>query len=835
MNSFYTNCSVYGSNILLKEIDEHGVKRHHKIKWSPTIYVTDRSETDSEWKTLKGEPVRSVKPGSIKETRDFIKQYSDVSGFDIYGQLNYTLQFMGERYPWDIEPDSSKISMWSIDIETRVGDSFPDPSSTACEVVLITVQNMNTEQCYTFGCKPYSGDDTKYILCTDEANLLHMFLKFWRQIDPDIVTGWNIETFDIPYLANRIELVLGEGESGMLGPWDICRIEKLFVKGTEEVKCTIPGLAILDYLALYKKFTYDPRESYSLGFISQEELGHTKVELPGKDFNDSIDNHWDIFTAYNVVDVKLVTDLDKKLKLIDVALALAYMAKINYDDVFSPVKLWDSMITNTLLRKKITVPQRASVVNRSIEGGYVKEPITGLHGWTVSLDATSLYPSIMRSLNISPDTVLGKIELGVDELLRRDPESEERVSTLAGFDNAAISAIGMMFDRSKEGFLGKIIADLMSERKSTKNKMLQATAEYEQTKNPVLQSKIASLNAKQMAIKILLNSLFGAYAQEGFRFFNPDVAESITLTGQYILRSIERDIDIALNKRFKTTDVKYMIAGDTDSCYFCLDPVATKFLSGKPESIIVKSLEKIAVDILQEEINNICNRISDQLNFFDNKISFKLEAVADKSLFLARKKYAMRVHSSEGVTYVKPKIKTVGLELVRSSTPAFIRAKLKESLGLIFNTDEKTVQGYIKSVRDEFMGLPVDAIAFPRGANNLKEYSDSTTIYKKGCPIQVRGVLMYNHYIKVNKLTGKYPLIREGSKIKFFYLKMPNPFKENVLAIPADSHLPPEFNLQGYVDYNVQFEKSFVSGLDIMLAPIGWHSEEKSSLDSFFG
>lgn len=544
MNSFYTNCSVYGSNILLKEVDSDGVRQQYKINWQPTLYVTDnRGTANSKFKSLYGDSVKSINSGSIAETKAFVKEYSDVSGFEIFGQLNFALQFLGERYPWDIVPDPSKISTWSIDIETRIGErkytydhivktrgttviqprsildidncsnqtalevfdeeseewttykgscyqkyiagGFPDPATAAAEIVLITLQNVRTKQCYTFGTKPYTGSDTKYAHCRDEATLLKLFLQFWRQVNPDIITGWNIETFDIPYIANRLDIVLGEDTSRKLSPWGICRVEDITVRGISEVKCSIPGVAILDYLALYKKFTYTTRESYSLKFIAEEELGHTKVELPGKDFNDNIDNHWQIFTRYNIVDTVLVTELDEKLKLIDVAIALAYKAKINIDEVFSPVKLWDSLIVNTLLRDHIVVPQRKSSANRSIAGGYVKEPKVGFYGWNCTLDATSLYPSIMQSLNISPETVLGKIELGVDELLRRDPESEERVSTLAGFDNAAISAIGMMFDRSKEGFLGKIIADLMSERKSTKNKMLQTESEYELVKQEI--------------------------------------------------------------------------------------------------------------------------------------------------------------------------------------------------------------------------------------------------------------------------------------------------------------------------------------------------------------
>lgn len=348
-------------------------------------------------------------------------------------------------------------------------------------------------------------------------------------------------------------------------------------------------------------------------------------------------------------------------------------------------------------------------------------------------------------------------------------------------------------------------------------------------------AKISSLNNQQMAAKIALNSLYGATANEGFRFFNPDVAESITITGQYILKKIEVALDLALNKKFNTGEHKYLVYVDTDSVYVNMKPVVDKFLSGKPTEEIVKSLEKVAKDILQTEINKICAEVADTLGFFENKIHFKLEAVGDTAIWCAKKKYIVRVHSSEGVTYAKPKFKVMGLEMVRSSTPAFIRGKLKESLVQVFDGTEKTVQQFINGAREEFNKLPISAIAFPRTANSIDEYADSNSIYKKATPIHVRGVLLYNEIVKRKKLQSKYPLINDGDKIKFMYLTMPNPLKENVIAIPADGVLPPDLGFDKYVDYEMQFQKSFVNAMDIILEPIGWKAEETSSLEDFFG
>jgi DNA polymerase elongation subunit (family B) len=615
-----------------------------------------------------------------------------------------------------------------------------------------------------------------------------------------------------------------------MSPWGFVSAEMQSYRGKEEMTVDIKGIAILDYLALYKKFTYIKQESYSLKYVASEELGHTKVDLPGDTFNDNIDHHWNDFVHYNIVDTQLVTELEAKLKLLELIITMAYQAKINFTDVFSPGKMWDALIHNSLLRDKIVVPQRGHTGSRNIDGAYVKEPLTGKYNWIVSLDATSLYPSIMMSLNISPETFAGRVDIDMDSLLKDSSITSPYVES-----GAAISPIGAMFTKEKIGILPRLIKEMMAARKTAKSQMLGLESEYEKSKDESLLPKISALNNAQMAAKIALNSLYGSTANEGFRFFNPDVAESITITGQYILKKIELALDIALNKKFNTGEHKYLVYVDTDSVYVNMKPVVDKFLSDKSTADIVKSLEKVAQDILQAEINKICGEVADTLGFFENKIHFKLEAVGDTAIWCAKKKYIVRVHSSEGVTYAKPKFKVMGLEMVRSSTPSFIRGKLRESLEQVFDGTEKTVQLFISEAREEFNKLPISAIAFPRTANSIDDYADTNSIYKKATPIHVRGVLLYNEIVKRKKLQSKYPLINDGDKIKFMYLIMPNPLKENIIAIPADGILPPDLGLHEYVDYEMQFQKSFINAMDIVLQPIGWTAEETSSLESFFG
>ena len=351
--------------------------------------------------------------------------------------------------------------------------------------------------------------------------------------------------------------------------------------------------------------------------------------------------------------------------------------------------------------------------------------------------------------------------------------------------------------------------------------------------------EISALNNLQTAFKLLMNSLFGAMANQGFRFFNNDIAETITLTGQYILKAIERDVDGVLNQTFKTDKHRYLIYADTDSLFFNMSAVVTKYMPDTSNvGVVIKKLEKTS-DLLQTKVNAIVAEICVDMQVRENVLSFKLEKCSDRCLFLARKKYCARVYSSEGVTYAKPKYAVTGLELVRSSTPAFIRKRLKDLLPLVFDTDETTVQQFLATTREEFDKLPVKDIAFPRSANNLEQYSDVNTVYKKAgqgsTPIHVRASLLYNHLIKQRQLNTKYQLIVSGSKIKFVYLMANSPIRENIIAFPTDEDIPVEFGITRYVDSDMQWGKTMLASTQIVLDAVGWQATAPgSNLDSFF-
>lgn len=825
-NRFYLTATVVGNNVLFREWIDGKVK-NRRMAWEPTVYLKCK-RSESTHKSLYGDSVKAVKPGSIYETREFIKKYKDAENFEIFGQLNYTLQFLNE-FPQGT-PDFSLVPVRGIDIETRILDTgFAYPAKAEAEITLITCIDRGTKQPITFGCRRYTGNKTNYILCNNETDLLSKFLAWWESDYPVIVTGWNTDGFDLGYLANRIRIVLGENNMKRLSPWGIVSLEEA-KHNSDLLDVTIEGIESLDYLSLMKKFTYGDRVSWSLGSVAEEELGTTKVDFSEyKNMNEFMDRDWDRFVLYNVIDVELVMQLDDKMQLIDLAMTLAYMAKINYSDVHSPVKTWDAIIHNRLFSEGVVVPQRKSTgASNSIMGGYVKSPKVGFLNWGTSIDATSLYPSIMRLLNLSPETYRGMISSSVDSILN-GLKFEDAIE-----NNLSVGANGATFDRSSQGVIPKIIEEFMANRKKAKNEMLSLESEYEKTKDKSLINRIAALNNLQMALKILQNSLYGAISNLGFRFFNNDVAESITSTGQLYLRTIENNIDRECAKVFKIDGLSIHRYSDTDSVFFELDDVIQKYAKDLPVDKKIKALEKLTTDKIVPIVNKICADVDSTLNVYEPNISFKLEKAFDKAVFVAKKKYVVRVHSSEGVTYSKPKVAVTGLEMIRSSTPTLVREKLASVIDLIFDKDEETLHSFVEEVREEFKTCDLNLIATPKGTASLDTSVDISRGIPKGTPIHVRAALLYNQEVEKKHLLKDYNLVKMGDKIKYVYLKLPNPIKQNIIGWPTDGELPKEFGLDNFIDRDLQFEKSFLQSTKIILDAIKWSPVKIDSLDDFF-
>jgi DNA polymerase elongation subunit (family B) len=827
---FYTSVVQYGSKMLVRGIDARGFPFRRKEDFKPTIFVPAKTQT--QFKTLEGKYVAPLECGTIRDTKEYIESYKDVQGFEIYGNTNWIAQYISDHYQNEIIHDNDKIKHFTIDIETKTELGFPDIATANEEILLISIQDNKTKEITTFGSKPYvhSRDDVTYKYFDTESRMLKEFIIWWQDNCPDVVTGWNINFFDIPYLIRRIINVHGEELAKKISPWGLINERKITIKGTEEITYDIQGVAMLDYLDLYKKYTYQAQESYRLDHIAFVELGERKRENPGTSFKDFYTNYWQEFVDYNIQDVVIVDKLEDKMKLIELQLTMAYNAKINYEDVFSQVRMWDAIIYNHLRNKGIVIPQNlSSRKDAQFEGAYVKDPLVGLHKWVASFDLNSLYPHLIMQYNISPETLLdGRETVNVDYLL----EQKFDTTTLKRRD-VAMTANGVCYTKEKQGFMPELMEKMYNDRSKFKKKMLKVQQEYEHDKkNNNLRKEISRLNNLQMAMKIALNSAYGAMGNQYFRYFDLRMAEGITTSGQLSIRWMANKLNAFMNKTLKTDGKDYVIAIDTDSIYLTLEDLVEKTCVGKNDEQKIKYMDKICEDVFQPFIDTGYQELATYMNAYAQKMQMKREVLADKAIWTAKKRYIMNVHNSEGVQYAEPKIKVMGLEMVKSSTPQVIRNKLKDSIKVILEGNQSKLHEYIHSFRDDFNKLPVEEIAFPRSVNGMKEYMASSTIYRKSTPIHVRGALLLNHHLKELKLDKKYQPIRDGDKIKFVYLKTPNTIQEDIISFGQE--LPKELDLHKYINYEKQFEKVFLDPLQIVIQPLGWTVEEQSSLDQFF-
>ena len=847
MKTFYTNVQVYGSKILYRGVD-NGRKVRLKADYHPTLFVSSPKPT--KFTTVTGEYVSEINPGTIRECRDFVKQYEDVNNFKIYGMQRYEYCFISDRFPDDVEWDKDLINVCNIDIEVGSENGFPEPDQASEPITAITYKM--GPKFVVFGCGEFinTNDNVRYVRCRDEVDLLKRFVDEWSGDYPDIITGWNVRMFDIPYLVNRITRLLGEDMAKRMSPWNIVNAREVTAFNRTFKIFELLGISTIDFIEIYRKYSPggNSQESYRLDNIAHVELNERKLSYEEYgNLHTLYKDNYQLFIEYNIRDVELVEKLEDKLKLIELALTLSYDNKCNYDDVFTQVRMWDVIIYNHLRKKNMVIPptERRNK-NAAYVGAYVKDPLVGMHKWVASFDLNSLYPHLIMQYNISPETLLEPTSYGsihhsihnssvsVDNLL------VQRVDT-SGLKNHTLTPNGQFFDIRKQGFLPELMEAMYDGRSIYKKKAIEAKKELEKEKDAdrryELEKSIAKYNNLQLAKKVSLNSAYGALGNEFFRFFDIRQASAITTAGQLSIRWIEKKLNEYVNKILKTEDEDYVIASDTDSIYLSLDILVNKaYLESNPsasQAEVIAFMDKVCENKIQPFIDKSYDELARYTNAYAQKMMMKREALADKGIWTAKKRYIIRVHNNEGVQYAKPKLKVMGLEMIKSSTPSACREKLWKAVDIIFNDTEKDIINFIENFRKEFRKCEPAEIAFPRGVNGLTKYKGvGNSIYGDKTPIHVRGSLIYNHHIKKNKLDKKYEYIKEGEKIKFIYLKEPNTVQSDVISF--SNVLPDELDIVKYIDYDLQFEKSFVEPLKIILDCIGWKTERVSSLAEFF-
>jgi DNA polymerase elongation subunit (family B) len=862
----YTNAYVSGNNVYLRTPEGKEI-----IEFQPTLFMTGKNQS-TKWKTLDDIPVHEIKPGTIKDCKEFIEQYKGISGVKLYGYTSWCDQFLSERYENSIVTsyDFEKVKIYALDAETSVVHGFPNWFNPVEEVVLITIVDMQSKQKHTWGCKSYTSDQNViYHQCDNEEHLFREFLSFWKENIPDIITGWNTDFFDIPYIYHRMVAVLGEKTTSQLSPWGVVKVK---IDNKQPDRCTVNifGISQLDYLALYKKYSYGSEESYKLDAIAEKVLGHAKLNhdefltfndfvtgepKPDKNGNElqqlayernlhpdiseewiNLNSElkqkcWNKFTDYNIIDADLIIQLEEKLNMISLQVFIAYYARINYEDVFSPIHTWDAIIHNYLKEERsvVTPFQTYGGKTEQFDGAYVKQPKPGRYKWGVSFDLASLYPHLIQHYNVGVETLTStKLDIDVDYLLAKKELPDNGLS---------IAANGWCYRKDVKCFFSVLMDNMYVDRSTKKKQQISLEKEYESATDEKmkkhLEKEISRLYIFQMALKILLNSAYGSLGSPYFRYFDVRMAESITSGGRLAIQWVANDVNAFLNKSLKTSNVDYVAYSDTDSIY--IELIKLVEMAGYSDKSIQETtdfLNEFCTKVLQNVIKKSFDNMTDYMHAYENKMSMKLECIFDVGVWISKKRYAINVWESEGVRYEKPKLKVMGLDLVKSSTPKLIRSLLKESLPILFYKEESDIHSYVEGIKTQFMNMSIPEIANPSGVSDIDKFVTPSG-YASGTPIHVRGSIMYNQMIKKHGLEKTHQLIKNGDKIKFTYLKTPNPLKENVIAFVDD--IPKEFGLDRFVDYDLQFEKAFLSKMKNMIEPLGWNTEAKSNLDEFFG
>jgi DNA polymerase elongation subunit (family B) len=830
---FYTACALKGNKVLVRGY-RNGERFTDSIAFKPSLFI--KSDKDTKHRTMNGIKVKRMTFDTLYDCRQFLDQYRDLPDCPIYGNTDFITQYLMETYPTEVEYDLSQIKVAYLDLECESEGGFPDLDNPNERINLVSIRVSGIT--YVLSFTPITLPTAKVIMVSSEKELIKKIFEVLAQEDVDILSGWNIKLFDMPYIIGRARLFFEEKEIQNWLPFGLMKERETDIGGKKYKLFEFPGYTILDYMDLYKKFSGTSQESYALQNIAKVELNAQKLDYSEYgSLREFYKQNFQRFAEYNVQDAVLVEQLDNKLKLIDLAVSIAFEAKITFDTVFFATRIWETICCDYLARKQIVPPlKRSYAKDDQFVGAYVKDVTPGLYNNVVSFDATSLYPSIIMQWNISPETCVVKdSSFTADDFLRsKRKEIPDMIEDAIG-RNASLACNGSMFTNNVRGFIPTLIEITFNQRQEAKKKMIALEKEYESSKNADLLPRIAALKIRQSVKKILANSLYGCLGNPAFTYSSPELATAVTVTGQVIIRKAENCMNDYIQKITKTTD-DYVIAVDTDSVYLNLNPIVEHISSKTKIGNVTDFINQVCEQKIQPEFKKEMELLSATLGCSENKIVFKREAIASAGMFIAKKRYALLVQDLEGVRFTEPKLKIMGLETARSSTPMIVRNKLKDCIKIILTKTPDELRKYVDEFYNEFMKLPIEDIASPRGVKGVRQYTDHTSIYSKGTPIATKAALLHNAYVKKLGLDKEIPPVKENDKIKFVFVNVPNPYgmcgRDAVIGFIGKA--PVQFNLEKYVDRKKQFEKTFNEPLDNILKAINWSINEQLTLESFF-
>jgi len=824
--------------VFLRTWTEDGKRIDTEIPFTPFLYTEDEKCKDaiSIFKT-------PLKKRYFKNGYERNKFVTETSNKRLFGNLPVDQQFLIETFKTVCDKEEfSKfpLRVFFIDIETYSPNEFPSPEKAKDPVTLITIYDTLTNKVFTWGLKnDYTSKESnvEYFCCKTEEELFEKFVNFFKEDPPDILTGWNTEQFDMPYIINRGRNLLGDAFIKQLSPLRQIQYRQNFSKfGKDAGRWYISGISCIDYMEIYKTFSKGDRESFSLNYIAEYELGEGKLAINATNLSSLADSDWTNFVDYNIQDVELLRKLEEKLNYLKIIRLLSYKGCTNFERALGKVSIVTGAMTLQAEKQGFIIPTfKNETIRESLEGGYVREPERGLKEAIVSFDVNSLYPNTIITLNISPETKLGKIVTGIENVIGENgsiTNKDVQIKLVSGGiftvtakklykflqeENVSLSKAGVLYSQKFKGVCPNLINSIYDERVYARNKMIDLKKTKKKDKQTV--SQIQYYDTLQYTLKILLNSIYGTFANKHSAFMDIDNASSITLTGQAVAKAGGAIINAWAKEKFNV-DESLILAGDTDSLYITIQPILNKLEIPLCENNLITAYTYKIVDALGKHLNTeILSWAHKELNSADPRFEFKREAIADVGAFLQKKRYILHILDEEGVT--TNKFKYVGVELARSTTPKKVKELIKETINTAFLTKNvKTTNEVFRKAHTTFKTLDISEAAFRKAAKELEKYMQGASLYKfnKATPCHVKAALAYNFLLDKLNLNRKYEAINSGQKIKYFYA-LKNPYGLDAIAFANE--YPKEFR-DIKIDYDKMFTKIVVPPIEQVYDAIGW-------------
>ena len=813
--------------------DKDGKRIKVTTSYDPYVMVEGKGDFESIYGT------KLVKK-SFRTQYDRYKYIKDTGIKRVFENHPATQQYLIDTF-WQVNerPEFSQnpIKVLFLDIETYSPDEFPQPSNPTHTVNVITVFDSLNRHYYTFGLKDFENkdDDVTYIKCASERELFQKFVEYVETDYPDIMSGWNSEFFDLPYILNRCTRILGEEWTNRLSPSG--KVYSRSIRGQfgqEQMRWYVEGVSLIDYLDVYKRFSVGIKESYKLDAIGEAELGEKKVDFGNMNLATLADNDWQTFVEYNIQDVRLLTKLEDKLKYTELIKMLAYVGLTSFEAAMGSLSVINGATAVRARQRNQFVPSfiRNEDTGKN-PGAYVGEPLKGFQENIISFDANSLYPNVMISLNISPETKVGKIEdkNNTDIVIRHVNGqvfniSHQKFVEFCKKEEIAISKANVLFTQKRKGVMPEILDYYYGKRVEIKKELQKYRQEYSKNKTQKLKFIIDQLDAKQLCIKVFINSIYGYFGNKNAPFGDDDIASSITLTGQSVIKTSNELLKKYIKQKTGIDDEKTLnsivVYNDTDSSYISVKPLIDNGLTFTDES------GKLTKEFYGE-VQNIEDFLNDEikvwgakaLNSKDCRFVFKREMIADVGIFLQKKRYVIHVLDDEGIPM--DKYKYTGVEVVRSTMPDAIKPHVKNIIETMLKTRSiSETNKALDTTYKIFKDLPVEDITFVSGLKGYEKYAAQCDGWKtaKGMPIHAKAAYYHNMILKKLGIENKYETISSGDKVRYFYVQQPNPY--NLSSIAYKYYYPEEFKKIFHADVDKMFEKNLYAVIERFYDNVNW-------------